>query len=457
MNYTLNRLFFVDGNVIDYDAANSTENSVGVSDTWGDDLFALFDPLTNSSNQSDVNASRSTPTESELDTGQVVFMAITSTVLGILILLTVIGNVFVIAAILLERNLQSVANYLILSLAAADLMVACLVMPLSAVYEVSQQWILGPELCDMWTSCDVLCCTASILHLVAIAVDRYWAVTNVDYIYQRNARRIGTMIAVVWIVSFIVSLAPMFGWKDPEFLDRVHNQKQCLISQDIYYQVFATMATFYVPLLVILVLYRKIFQAARKRIRRKVGTNARTLAAAKTTTSVSTTTAPPTSTGLLVPTSEGVAMTTAFVTVSSSNTSPEKSGSTNGSTSQTSHMSDMSRMEMLPRKDHHKDHPHKKTHKESAESKREKKAAKTLAIITGAFVMCWLPFFVMALLMPICQSCNFNPVMISFFCGLAISTLHSILSFIPSSAPNLETPSKESFSVKTALDTDLSD
>lgn len=84
----------------------------------------------------------------------------------------ILGNVFVIAAILLERNLQSVSNHLILSLAVADLLVACLVMPLGAVYEVSREWSLGPELCDMWTSSDVLCCTASILHLVAIALDR---------------------------------------------------------------------------------------------------------------------------------------------------------------------------------------------------------------------------------------------------------------------------------------------
>lgn len=47
-----------------------------------------------------------------------------------------LGNVFVIAAIILERNLQNVANYLVASLAVADLLVACLVMPLGAVYEV---------------------------------------------------------------------------------------------------------------------------------------------------------------------------------------------------------------------------------------------------------------------------------------------------------------------------------
>ena len=46
------------------------------------------------------------------------------------------GNVFVIAAIVMEKGLQNVANYLIVSLAVADLMVACLVMPLGAMYEV---------------------------------------------------------------------------------------------------------------------------------------------------------------------------------------------------------------------------------------------------------------------------------------------------------------------------------
>nr|XP_050853114.1 5-hydroxytryptamine receptor-like [Vespula vulgaris]XP_050853115.1 5-hydroxytryptamine receptor-like [Vespula vulgaris]XP_050853116.1 5-hydroxytryptamine receptor-like [Vespula vulgaris] len=192
-------------------------------------------------------------------------------VLALLILITIIGNLFVIAVIQMQRNLRSVANYLIVSLAFADLMVACLAMPLGAVYEINSRWSLGPELCDIWTSSDVLCCTASILHLVAIAVDRYWAVTDLNYTQGRSPKKIGILIAMVWIVSLGISMAPHFGWKDPDYLERIA-EGECLVSQDPAYQIIATCATFYLPCLLILFLYWKIFQAARKRIRKRPGT-----------------------------------------------------------------------------------------------------------------------------------------------------------------------------------------
>lgn len=87
-----------------------------------------------------------------------------------------------------------------------------------------------------------------------------------DYIHSRNGKRIGIMILMVWLTAVVVSIAPLFGWKDPDFLVRVNEHKKCLVSQDLAYQIFATMATFYVPLTAILILYWKIFQAARNSI-----------------------------------------------------------------------------------------------------------------------------------------------------------------------------------------------
>ncbi|KYB25478.1 5-hydroxytryptamine receptor 2A-like Protein [Tribolium castaneum] len=365
------------------------------------------------------------------ETIKIVTMVGIAVLLGFIILATVIGNVFVIAAILLERNLQNVANYLILSLAVADLLVACLVMPLGAVYEVSQEWTLGPELCDMWTSSDVLCCTASILHLVAIALDRYWAVTNIDYIHQRTSKRIGMMIFIIWFVSFLVCIAPLLGWKDPKWDDRIRD-KECLISQDLYYQIFATASSFYLPLLVILILYWRIFQTARKRIRRRqvIGSGANTssqnpaaggiaggLAAASGTGGIAA--AVVTIIGRPLPTISET--TTAFTTVSS-NSSPEKTSFANGLEPDMPTTTDCS-MSYQPQH-----YPVKKKSRDSADSKRERKAAKTLAIITGAFVLCWLPFFIMAVLLPI-NANLFEKYVISIFLWLGYfnSTLNPII------------------------------
>ncbi|KRT84884.1 G protein-coupled receptor [Oryctes borbonicus] len=305
-------------------------------------------------------------------------------------------------------------------------------MPLGAVYEVSNEWMLGPELCDMWTSSDVLCCTASILHLVAIALDRYWAVTNIDYIHQRTAKRIGIMILIVWCVSFLVCIAPLLGWKDPGWSHRIEDRK-CIVSQDIGYQIFATSSSFYLPLLVILILYWRIFQTARKRIRRRqvttstaspvsknpaAGGIAGGLAVASGTGGIAA--AVVTIIGRPLPTISET--TTAFTTVSSNNTSPEKTSYPNGLEPDPPTTTDGGVSCYQPQ------HPVKRKTKYSADSKRERKAAKTLAIITGAFVACWLPFFIMAVLMPIYKEL-FTPYIVSVFLWLGYfnSTLNPVI------------------------------
>ncbi|KAK6166423.1 hypothetical protein SNE40_023118 [Patella caerulea] len=186
---------------------------------------------------------------------------------GLMILATIIGNIFVITAIKVDKSLQGVSNYLILSLGVTDLMVAVLVMPLSLVNEVSVYWYLGAEICDMWISIDVLCCTASILHLVVIAIDRYRSVSNIDYTLKKTARGILVMVAIVWLVSVSVSLPPLFSMKT-----ETHNPEitgMCIISQNKIYTIFSTIGAFYIPLIIIIIINYKIYKVASAIIQKK--------------------------------------------------------------------------------------------------------------------------------------------------------------------------------------------
>ncbi|XP_033761462.1 5-hydroxytryptamine receptor-like [Pecten maximus] len=324
----------------------------------------------------------------------------TSIILGLMILATIIGNVFVIAAIILEKNLHNVANYLILSLAVADLMVATLVMPISVVNEISTVWFLRPEICDMWISFDVLCCTASILHLVAISVDRYWAVTNIDYVRNRSAKRILSMIALSWMVGMCISIPPLFGWKEPANSPVLTGT--CLISQDIGYTVFSTFCAFYVPTLIMMIIYAKIFQVARRRIRKK-NFNKKSLKKAEEKIK-----AEHSSKSKLLfnspkfnghNSSENTEITVAETSCNGMENLNDKNENSKVNTNGSNGFDDAKSV-MLPKTViKEKDKP--KRQKEKLEMKRERKAARTLGIITGAFIICWLPFFIIALTAPL--------------------------------------------------------
>lgn len=77
---------------------------------------------------------------------------------------TILGNILVILAFVLDKQIRQggMSNYLIINLAISDLLLGIAVLPFSASYSTFGIWYFGKYLCEFWLAIDVLCSTASI-------------------------------------------------------------------------------------------------------------------------------------------------------------------------------------------------------------------------------------------------------------------------------------------------------
>ncbi|KFP87104.1 D(1C) dopamine receptor, partial [Acanthisitta chloris] len=269
------------------------------------------------------------------------FPVLAAALLLLLILSTLLGNTLVCVAVVKFRHLRSkVTNLFVISLAVSDLLVAVLVMPWKAVSEVLGFWPFGASFCDLWVAFDIMCCTASILNLCIISVDRYWAISN-PFCYQRRVTPCVafSMMGVAWLLSLLISFIPVqLKWhKDHELLSQQEpgfnasmEEESCDSSLNRTYAISSSLISFYIPVAIMLVTYSLIFRIARRQIRR------------------------------------------------------------------------ISSLERVVGHAPNCHSPHEASLKNSF--KKETKVLKTLSIIMGVFVFCWLPFFVLNCVVPFCSA-----------------------------------------------------
>ncbi|XP_062987687.1 D(1) dopamine receptor-like [Elgaria multicarinata webbii] len=191
--------------------------------------------------------------------------------LSLLVLSTLLGNSLVCLAVLRFRHLRDkVTNWFVLSLAASDLCVALLVMPWKAATEVAGgTWLFGRHFCDTWVAFDIMCSTASILHLCIISLDRYWAIAS-PFRYERRMTRglASAMIALAWSLSVLISFIPVqLHWHKAEDLPdpQLHH---CDARLNRTYAIASSLVSFYIPVSIMIGTYARIYRIAQAQIRR---------------------------------------------------------------------------------------------------------------------------------------------------------------------------------------------
>lgn len=334
------------------------------------------------------NVSTTQSTQPDPEWTDTFLLILKATLMGTIIIASIFGNLLVIVSVMRHRKLRIITNYYVISLALADMLVAMFAMTFNASVQIFDRWLFGYYMCDAWNSLDVYFSTSSILHLCCISVDRFYAIVKpLQYSLYMTKKVVALMILNTWISPAMISFLPIFmGWYTTEENQRFResNPNVCEFVVNKPYAIISSSISFWIPCTIMVTMYLAIFREANKQEKEMYNRHG------------------------------------AALLLHQNNTNGDMLSNSGGSS------------KTLTLHEINQDLHHTPTRERNiSKMKREHKAARTLGIIMGTFIVCWLPFFLWYNSVYLCESCKRNcpPEVVAavFWIGYFNSTLNPII------------------------------
>ncbi|XP_072540957.1 adenosine receptor A1-like [Salminus brasiliensis] len=188
-----------------------------------------------------------------------------------------LGNALVIWAVWTCGALRQPTLCFIASLAVSDFLVGSVAIPLAVLMDVRMKTSFYG--CLFMSCVLILVEVASVLLLLAIAVDRYLRV-RIPLMYKSTVtqKRTWIMVALCWFTAAVLSFIPMFGWNNRNTLENATSNAnsgfECSFFSVVscsYLVNFIFFTFFLTPLAIMTSLYCYIFLTTRRQLRAQVG------------------------------------------------------------------------------------------------------------------------------------------------------------------------------------------
>ncbi len=175
-----------------------------------------------------------------------------------------VGNLFIIGAVCVYKNLRTIGHVFIVNLAVADLIITAYIMPTGLATSQADKNPFSTDMCNF--NAFLILCTVGVStqSLMLIAVERYIHICKTKYYRKIFSPKLAALyVVLIWTYSVIWTAQGYTGWASYSYGKNIY---VCLLDEKdtLSYNICLVLFGMLLPIAVMIFSYTKIFRTVKQ-------------------------------------------------------------------------------------------------------------------------------------------------------------------------------------------------